>query len=287
MSTITDRQKSTFQIRAANRAYAGPTAATLADLLTPVLAAGERLPDLELLQDLFVRLLEHSWYHLSAAAEVCLEVVERQGELIAERDAAVSRLYREVVDLRRTLKGTIGVQPTALLIGFRGKTSQDPVVLLRQADRATARLRDLDRPLPASRRRPAAGGASDRARWAAPVAAAAKGLRSLVTAVDKTAKQLDAARLERRQALEHFNRSFVAVADWLVATYRVIGRDDRAKAVKPSRRYPGQTDRDAKRRPGKRPARPADTRPEDTERPLAFPHLRPLFHLFGSRRQSS
>ncbi len=283
MSTLIDRQKSMLQIRAAHRRHARPTAGALAGLLTPLLEPGEHLPDLELLQDLFLRLLEHAWHRFSTADDALRETLDRYAELIAERDAAATRLYREVVDLRRMLRGMFGTEPAAVFIGLRGTTSQDPVVLLRQADRVTARLRDPERPTPPSPRQPlTTGRATDRAHWSAPVAGAAGDLRPLIATVTRAAKDLDAARLERRCALDHFNQSFIAVADWLAANYNVIGRQDRAAAVRPSRKYPGQTTRDAERRPRKR----AGAEPVDSAELLPFRRLQPILRLFGVRRQS-
>ncbi len=282
MSTLIDRQKSMLQIRAAHRRHARSTAGALAGLLAPLLESGEELPDLELLQDLFLRLLELAWSRFSSADDVLRDALDRHAELIAGRDAAASSLYREVVDLRRMLRGMFGTEPAAAFIGLRGATSQDPVVLLRQADRATVRLRDPDRLTPSSPRRPPVT-ATARAHWAAPVAGAAGHLRPLLRAVTRATKDLDAARLERRRALEHFNQSFVAVVEWLAATYNAIGRQDRAAAVRPSRKYPGQTARAAERRPRKRAA----AEPAESPRPLPFPRLQPILRLFGARRQSS
>ncbi len=284
MSTLIDRQKSMLQLRATHRRHTRSTAGALGDLLTPLLEPGEDLPDLELLQGLFLRLLELAWNRFSTADDALRDTLDRHSELVTERDVATAHLYREVVDLRRMLRGIFGTDPAAHLIGLRGTTSQDPVVLLRQADRATARLRDPGRPSPPSPRQPpVTDPALARAHWSAPVAGATGRLRLLLTAVTRAAKDLDAARLERRRALEHFNQSFIVVADWLVATYNAIGRQDRAGAVRPSRKYPGQTTRDAERRTSKR----APVESVDSAQTIPFPKLQPLFRLFGARRQSS
>ncbi len=284
MSTITDRQKSMLQLRAAHHRNARPTGGAFADLLTPLLAAGEQLPDLELMQNLLLRLLEQAWQRLSTTDEACRELLERQGSSVVERDVATSRLYREVVDLRRMLTGMLDRESTAWLLGLRGNTAQDPVVLLRQAGRATGRLYDPDRPMPPSPRpSPVCDRATDRARWAKPVAGAAEHLQRLVDAVARTAKEIDAARLERRQALEDFNQTFIAAASWLVATYHLVGHDHRAAAVRPSRQYPGRTARDVRQKTRKRTA----SSPEKTAKPLPFPKLRPILRFLGGRRQSS
>ena len=284
MSTITDRKESTIQVRSTGRRFARMTARALGEEFTPALTEGRHLPDFEHAQELAVATLEMRWQQLSAADETAIEAAERRSELVVERNAATSRLYREVGHLRMVLEGIFGAAPAARLIGLPGATSQDPVKLLRQADRAVARLRDLSRALPPSRRQRSA---ADRERWAAPVASASRLLHHLVTGVTRAAKELDAARLERRQALEDFNGSFVRLAGLMAAVYRAAERDDLADAIRPSKQYPGLTDRLAKRRLAKRSAKRRDSRPPVSVRLLSFPRLRPILRLFDSRRRSS
>ncbi len=180
MIFIIERKKSATTVVMASTRWASPTAAELADFLGPELEDGETMPDLELLQKLFGRALARRWNLLEAADEAHISAAVRHRRSLAERGAALKKLYRVVVNLRMLICGVSGVAPTRRLLGLRGRISLDPVVLLRQAGRT------VDRLLEAFGR---AGGAQaelpraafepsdhDLARWAAPVDAPARTL---------------------------------------------------------------------------------------------------------------
>ncbi len=297
MSTILDRQKSILNVRRAQSRNAAPTAAALADLLAPELRDGERLPDFDLSQELFVRALERRWQRLTAAEEARLDAEQRLARQVELRDEAVSRLYHEVGHLRMVLKGIFGAEAAALLIALTGDTSRDPLRLLRQAWRAVGLLLDVSLPLPPSK---APRSEDDRRRWAAPVAAAAKALEPLVEAASLATKALDAARLERKRALESFNAAFVGIAGWLAATYLVSGREVWAQAIQPSGWRKGLTHAVARKQRPKaaqapdvkaEPARagaaePAPKATGESAQVLPFEPLRRFLGLMEPRRQT-
>lgn len=274
MDPVADRHKSVSEVLCSVRRFERSTARLLGELLAPELEDGRPLPDFVYLQRLLAAALDRCWRRLLDADEACHDARAHRRGLIDERDEGVRELYREVVDLRILLRGRFGAEPSKRFIGVRGATSRDPVVLLRQGDRAVARLRALDRPLPPSRFRLSA---ALRARWARPLAAAAAVLRALVDRVVTAAKRVDAARLHRRRALEDFNGAFVLIAGWFEATYRLTGRDDRADGVRPSRQYPGLTFEQGKARRRRVKSKAAVVR---------FPRLEPVLRLFGSREKS-
>lgn len=278
MDPVTDRHKSVAELLSANRQFARSTASDLEDLLTPELEDGRPLPDLVYLQQLLAAALERRWHRLSAADETFDDARSQRHTLIDERDGDVALLYREVVDLRTVLRGRFGAKPSKRFIGLRGDTSRDPVVIQRQADRAVARLRNLDRPLPASKVRPSG---ADRIRWANPVAAAADALRATVGRVVDAVKQLDAARLERKRALASFNDAFVGIAGTFEAIYRLTGRDDRAEVVRPSRQHPGRLHREDKKR-----GRGGSGSRKAPARLLSFKSLRRAWRQLPARRRS-
>lgn len=279
MDPVTDRQKSVVQVLGVHRRFARSTARALDKLVRPHLQPGKPKPDFLYEQRLLAAVLEDRWRRLSESDEACHDAQAHRRALIADRDREVALLYREVVDVRTVLRGRFGSAPSRNFIGLRGDTSRDPVVLLRQADRAVARLRDRDRPAPPSR--PVAG-AAVRRRWAAPVADAARVLHGIVDRVTEAVKRLDAAQLVRKRALEDFNAGFVEIAGLFESLYRAAGRPDLAKLVKPSRQHLGLTHEQSRRRFSGRNPKPAAK-----ARIVRFPRLEPVLRFFGSRRETS
>ena len=133
MKFIIERMKSAVTVVTASTRWARSTAAELADFLGPELEDGETMPDLELLQKLFGRALARRWNLLEAADQAHLSAAARHRRSLAERGTALKKLYRGVVDLRMLIGSVLGAASARRLLGLRGKTSLDPVVLLRQA----------------------------------------------------------------------------------------------------------------------------------------------------------
>ncbi len=278
MDPVTDRHESVQEILSANRRFARSTARSLEELVTPFLEDGKPMPDFVHVQQLLAAALESRWHCLSQADEGYDDADAHRHALIGERDDEVGLLYRELADLRTILRGRFGAEPSRRLIGLRGDTSRDPVVILRQADRAVRRLRDLARPLPPSKARPAS---ADRWRWAAPVADAAGTLRAIVGRAVAAVKELDAARRLRKHALEDFNCVFVWIAGLFEALYRATGRDDRAAVVRPSRRHPGKTYLQVKKAQRPAPQQEPEPKPGVTARLIA-----PIRQIFDRRRSA-
>lgn len=266
MDAILERKKAAATVVAASRRWAAATADGLAELLRPVLREGEALPDLELLQELFGRVLELHWRRLETADHACGQAGDRHRLRLGERAAATGTLYRRVVDLRALLGGVYGARPARRLLGLAGKTADDPVALERQAEQAVARLRDAASALPSAAYTPTG---RNREAWARPVDQAAGVLASARASASLAGKDLDAAAAERRRALAGFNGVFVEVAGWLEATYRAAGRAERAQAVRPSRRRRGVLLQDEDRRRRLAAAGKAKRRPNDGVIPAA------------------
>ncbi len=285
MKFIIQRKKSTMTVVTATTRWAPSTAIELTDFLRPELEDGETMPDLELLQKLFGRALARSWNLLDMADDAHVSAAVRYRRLLAARGAAVKALHRGVVDLRRLIRSIFGAEPARRLLGLGGKTSSDPIVLLKQAERAADRL--LDAPLPGAGVPPEGGKRNivpeggkrnafeptdhDRARWAASVKALARILETARARASRAAKELEGAAAERRRAIEGFNAALARVAGWLTGTYRAAGRDDRAETVRPSGRCPGLLLKN-ERRP------PAAPRPEPAPEPVAVERDSPLMH---------
>ena len=286
MKAVTDREKSFYSLLEASRRWSRSTARTLTRLLAPELAAGETMPDLVLLQELFARALTRRWQRVLAADEARIAARERRRALLAELELRIRALYREVADLRSVLTGVFGAAAARRVIVFAGDTARDPLVLLRQAARLIARLRDRSRTLPPAAFEPTE---KHRDRWTAPLAASAKALQATFDAASLAGRELEAVKVELRQALKEYNPLLVGVASWFAGTYHATGRDNRAKAVRPSRRRRGLLLQDASRA-GRASAVPsgavseAANSAEGHERPLLrFAPLRQALRLLGGR----
>ncbi len=278
MDPVTDRQQSVAEVLSTHHRFARSTAHALADLVAPVLEPGKPAPDFLYLQQLLADSLGLRWRCLSEAEEACHDAQVERRALITERDSEVALLYREVVDLRTILRGRFGSVPSKNFIGLRGDTSRDPLVILRQADRAVTRLRDAGRTPPPSKLPPSP---AIRRRWATPVAEATDALRATVARVTTAAKIIDATRLERRRALAGFNDAFVLIAGLFEAIYRLVGRPDLAEGVRPSRRHPGKTYLQVKRA-----AKPVSGKKPQARSGVAVRLLAPIRRIFDHRRSA-
>lgn len=251
MKTILKRKKAANAIIAASSRWAEATAESLAELLRPELAEGETLPDLELLQQLLGRALARRWQALERsdqAREHAAQISQRRDQRAV---AAQAVLYRRIVDLRRLLHGIFGGAACRRLLGIAGRTSRDAVVLLRQADQIMAQLSRAPDDLPPAAFTPTA---NDLVRWRATVAAADEALRSASVHATAGIKERDAADAGLRRATADFDSVLVRVASMLAGLYAGAGYDQRASAVRPSKRRLGWLlEDDARhRRPKKR-----------------------------------
>ncbi len=250
MKTMLMRKKSATAVVAASRRWAAAAAESLAELLRPELAEGESLPDLQLLQELLGRALARRWRRLETAEQARDQARDRRRQQVGEKIVARAVLYRRVVDLRRVLRGVFGGAACRRLLGIAGETSRDDVLLLRQARHLVARLAAPPGELPAALFQPTAG---EMARWAAPVEAAIEDLQKASALAATGVKEAEAADAELGRSIADFDSVLVRVASLLTGVHTGAGREQRARAVRPSRRRLGRllTDDD---RAGKSPA---------------------------------
>ncbi len=107
------------------------------------------MPDLRLLQRLARRALERRHRRLEAAGENLLDQQVRIRGHKQDLDKLTASGHGLVADLRLAFHGFFGKEPSENFLGLRGETSRAPLPLLRQLDRAAARLLDSERDLPA------------------------------------------------------------------------------------------------------------------------------------------
>lgn len=147
---VADRLKLRKIVVGAVTANAPKVTATLAERLTPLLQEGEVLPDLQLFQELLMRLVQQEGQELVAKDDAnLLELLDINPR--DRRDQLAADVYAELVSLRESAVGLYGLEGARKLLGFSGSTAEDPEMLLRQANQAMARLRSADVPTPESR----------------------------------------------------------------------------------------------------------------------------------------
>ncbi|MEE8525863.1 MAG: hypothetical protein V3T72_18155 [Thermoanaerobaculia bacterium] len=236
MNPIERRHLAVLGILDSSRAWQRSTTAAVDELLRPELAEGETMPDLELLQRLFRRALARRWHRLQDADDRCRSTAHRRRVLVRRLEAARKKLGRAIAGLRAHLADRFGAGTAAELFVLQSAASGVPEELSRQAAHVVTWLRDPAKPLPES---PYSPKMEDRRRWAKPVEAAAKALGPALARASRARKQAEAAKAERRRRRGPYDDLFVAVASWFEALYRIAGRDDRAEAVRPSKRRKG------------------------------------------------
>jgi len=144
---VADRLKLRKIVVGAVTANAPKATATLTEALTPLLHEGETLPDLQLFQELLMRWVEQRAELLVAKDDAnLLELLDVNPR--DRRDRLAAEVYAEVVSLRESAVGLYGDEGAEKLLGFSGRTAEDPELLLRQANQAMARLRSDDIPEP-------------------------------------------------------------------------------------------------------------------------------------------
>ncbi|MEE8523540.1 MAG: hypothetical protein V3T72_06380 [Thermoanaerobaculia bacterium] len=236
MNSIERRHFAVLGILDSSRAWQQSTAEALTELLRPELAEGEVMPDLELLQCLFRRALARHWRRLRAADDSCRSTAYRRRTLVARVAVARKKLHRAIAGLRARLADVFGAAAAKEHFVLRGTTAEVSEELLRQAGRVVAWLRDPSKSLPEGACRSTL---EDRLRGAEPIAAGAEVLDSLLVRASLECKRAEAAKAERRRLRGPYDDLFVVVASWFEASYRAAGRDDRADAVRPSKRRKG------------------------------------------------
>jgi hypothetical protein len=236
MNPIERRHLAVLGVLDSSRAWQASTAEALDALLRPELADGEAMPDLELLQRLFRRALDRHWRRLQAADDRCLVATHRRRTLVGRLKAARRKLGRAIAGLRAHLTDRFGAADAAGVFVLRGETSEVPEALVRQGRHVVDRLCDPAQSLPDSPYPPTM---ADRRRWAEPIRDAVDALGQALARASRARKEAETATAMRRRLREPYDELFVGVTSWLEACYRLAGREDRAAAVRPSKRRKG------------------------------------------------
>lgn len=149
------------------------------------------------------------------------------------RDKLARDLYGRVGRLRATLDGIYGKGESRWLLGLKGKTSQDPLVLHRQASRIVAQCRDPETSWPE------AGFASLAFTPEVCAAELEPAVEALGQAIDEVAAAYRAVEdtvIAKNQALERFDRTYLHAGQIIESIFRMAGLERMADKVRPRRR---------------------------------------------------
>lgn len=223
---VTDRQALGAQVAAAIDSHAGEAEAAFALQVRSVLGGGE--PQVGELQVTVRQMLDR---HLALLVEADEAHVAAMGDLAEPRrlrGEATTTLYTALVGVRRIAEGLYGDR-TEELLRLGGPVSQNPVVLLRQAQRVVARLTDAEVPRPERR----VTSAFDEAEWveqlAAPVAELDEALSRLRSALRRTESTLKA----KNEALAAYDLAFGRVSRFMEALFDLAGLPSFASRLRP------------------------------------------------------
>jgi hypothetical protein len=197
--------------------------------------------DLGRLQEALGELLAADRRALEAADAAHIEELRGDAETRERRDAATARLHEHLSRLRATVAALYGAGADARLFALRGRTGRNPEVLRRQAARVLARLRDVERPLPAPRTEWLK---ADPSTWAAELAPALAELEAALGAVHADRRRAEATHRAKQEALDRYDRTYTAVTGCLASLYHLADLDTYEERLRPraARRAAGQAE---------------------------------------------
>lgn len=234
---VIDREKSARSVGHAVTAHATTVAEAVKAELAPHLQPGEKMPNVELLLQLFARKLAADTAALVAADRAHEVELSDDAEPREARDAAAEKVREILLDLRSAVESMFGMAGLKVL-GLVEPTPVDPSVLATQGDAVGKALMDGERKLPAPRRK---GTKLDRSAFAAELKAE---VPPLTTALDKVAleeREKEVTKRARDLALAKSDRTFMCTAWILESLAETAGMSDLAAKVKPSARRGGRT----------------------------------------------
>ncbi len=238
--SVIQRERSAATVRSALDTFAGRIDVRLTELASLHLKHGEAMPDWSFALQLLGRMLGQGAQAMRKAddqhdAELSDDDAPREA-----REAAVTALYDELVELREVATGlhTTGALKALALVGV---TPRDPLTLERYASgviEALVKISDGTVVLPRSRVKGAALDAKD-------------ALRKLRREVAAVTTALDDVRREEREAqvtlsvkqaaIAKHDATFGAVANVTEGMLQLVGEHHLADRVRPSARRPGVT----------------------------------------------
>ncbi len=126
---VADRQKLSESLEASAFTHAADVNQRANDVLSAVLAEGETVPDLEIIQILTGRLIAKARTHMVTVDRVHLDEIVKDRGLRRQRDKAAASLRRTVLRIRDSFDGAYGPGRCEEILGFGTRIPQDPMLL--------------------------------------------------------------------------------------------------------------------------------------------------------------
>jgi len=267
---VTQREKTSTFVESSMDRYGARASLSLAEKLRPYTDDSTPEVDINALFQLLSRALGDAREELIAADEV--RVIE-QGDDIEprrRRDAAASVVSQHVSDLRAVAERLFGTGASVELLRVDGRTSRDPVILHRQAQRILQRLADPDVEWPESRYeiQISLQGCAEELR---------PHVEALGIALDdlrRVQKRSEDNMLAKTEAMEAYDLTYLSVSRIAEAIFRFTGYGKVADRLRPSRRRSPQL-RSAEEEPadgdGFTPPDEVEVAPEQESPPVSEP----------------
>jgi hypothetical protein len=199
---IIDRQRIAKTIVAAARMHAHEVGGRLPEVVASFVEEGETLPDFTTFQLQLARYLESRIDTIVQADELHLDELDDDQEPRRRRDRAAEVLYDTLVAVRESLNGPFGAERASEFLGIDGRTSSDPLILFRQADRAWKRLSAESPVLPPTR---VDGIQADLGALAAQLRTPLDELGQALQRVDEESRAIESTLREKDLALDAFD----------------------------------------------------------------------------------
>ena len=231
---VINRQKSSETVQSAGKNYEGIMVAKTGALLGE--EAGQAAG--VLVRSATARLGELT-QNMVTADDRHLNEIADDAQTLGTRDEAVASTRAGLMEVRE-LCGTVYGPEYVRKLGFDGNTPSDPVQLERLATQVLANFDTASRPATAR-----FGLNLDVTQLKEQLAPEVAALTAALAAISEDVRQADMKLVEKRQAMDVYDKGFSATADLISTLLKLSGEEELAKRVRPSVRRPGQTIEDA------------------------------------------
>lgn len=223
---VVDRQKEAQAVIAAGTTHAAAIVEGLVALFSPVLQRGEKLPDLDLLLRLALRVLDGAQQDLVDADEAYQRELLDDAEPRQRRDEAAAALREQLMAVRDLMEGLFG-EALVRRSGFTSETPEEPVLLSRFARQVSGSMQEVPLPKP---RLP--GLKINPAELTAELDARRERLDQALADVTRESKEAQASLSARDAATASYDTRYQGVANLVVGLLRLAGKPDLAARVR-------------------------------------------------------